>query len=338
MVWIRGLFLGVALIAMPITSDAQDLPAQVQADLYLAEIYKLAEKNDYSAVSTKYVQLFQWAKSNPSNVTVENWLYYGYALSLQREERFRESKAQVVGYLQLADRTGQYYYKALATLSALETKIKNSEALDEAAELMILATRHINNGKHELALELSRKARTSMPSGPEFSADTKWIAEQIEALIGYIPLQKSANRLSKQKRPRLAVEKFVEALKYLPDDVYTWARLRHIRGAIVTEDIALGDIAFAAEDWDSARLHYYEAETYAIEGTFEKEAITERLEKFNTAFYHYAMATADSLITRENYLAAYGLYGLALEARPGDALAMDKRTKAIAFMNALQFE
>ena len=109
----KRILLSAALL-ITVVSIGYSLPPDIQADQYLIAAKSCIDEGDYREAADFFDKILNL------NVPVPNQFHYHYACTLKGIHNHREAKNEILQYLELAGRGGEYYIDALKLLNELE--------------------------------------------------------------------------------------------------------------------------------------------------------------------------------------------------------------------------
>ena len=129
--WMAGAALGLAILAEPSIAAGQELPPDIQIDLYLVRADRQVQSQDYGAALATLDVVLALQATNGMETPAELWFKHAQvALDAGYPETAIMS---VVRYLQEAGRQGEHYAPALALLDEAQRRSEEGEAPVPAA-------------------------------------------------------------------------------------------------------------------------------------------------------------------------------------------------------------
>lgn len=128
--WIVAVLLGLAVPAGPTMLAAQELPPEIQADLYLVRAERQAQSGDFAAALESLDVVLALQANYGLETPVELW--FRHARVALGADYPQTAIASVTRYLQEAGRTGEQYSAALALLDQAQIRAEGAAAPSRA--------------------------------------------------------------------------------------------------------------------------------------------------------------------------------------------------------------
>ena len=127
---LRAAALGLVILAGPAVASGQELPPDIQVDLYLVRADRLIQNQDYGAALEALDVVLALQARHGLETATELWFNHGQvALDAGHPHTAIES---VTRYLQLAGRRGEHYARALVVLDQAQSRVAAAEPRPQA--------------------------------------------------------------------------------------------------------------------------------------------------------------------------------------------------------------
>lgn len=127
---LRAAALGLAILAGPAVAAGQELPPDIQVDLYLVRADRLIQNQDYGAALEALDVVLALQARHGLETATELWFKHGQvALDAGHPQTAVES---VTRYLQLAGRRGEHYARALVLLDQAQSRVASAAPRPQA--------------------------------------------------------------------------------------------------------------------------------------------------------------------------------------------------------------